>query len=83
MNGSEMNKAVAPVMRAFQELGVEYYFGGSIASSTLGISRATNDADLVADFRPAHVTPFVQQLSTDFYVSEPTTIPLVSKLSGR
>jgi hypothetical protein len=37
MNGPEMNEAVAPVMQAFQELGVEYYFGGSIASSTLAL----------------------------------------------
>lgn len=70
MSGSEMNDAIAPVMQVFQELGVEYYFGGSIASSTLGISRATNDADLVADFRSAHVAPFLQRLASDYYVSE-------------
>lgn len=81
MNVPEMNDAVAPVMRAFQELGVEYYFGGSIASSTLGISRATNDADLVADFRLTHVTPFVQRLAIDFYVSEPAIRSAIERRS--
>lgn len=81
MNGPEISQAVTPVMRAFEELGVEYYFGGSVASSTLGIARATNDADLVADFRMNHVAPFVRRLGPDFYVSEPAIRSAIERRS--
>jgi len=43
--------AITPVIRAFDELSVPYYLGGSIASSVHGIARATMDADIVADMR--------------------------------
>ncbi len=66
----DMIDGITPVMRALEGLGVPYYVGGSIASSTYGIARSTNDADLVADFRLEHVLPFIQQLAADFYVSE-------------
>lgn len=66
----DMIDGITPVMRTLEQLGVPYYIGGSIASSTYGIARATNDADLVADLRLEHLLPFVQQLATEFYVSE-------------
>jgi hypothetical protein len=43
---------------------------GSIASSAHGIARASIDADLVADLRPAHVAPLVVALGDAYYVSE-------------
>ena len=66
----DMIDGITPVMRTLERLGVSYYVGGSIASSTYGIARSTNDADLVADFRLEHLTPFVLQLATEFYISE-------------
>ena len=41
--------AIKPVIKAFDQLSISYYIGGSIASSVYGIARATMDADIVAD----------------------------------
>jgi hypothetical protein len=43
--------ALSPVVQAFEKLGVRYHIGGSVASSTHGIARATLDVDLVADLK--------------------------------
>lgn len=49
------------------DLGVRYLVGGSVASSLLGLPRATLDADLVADLDFPHVGPFVAALGDAFY----------------
>lgn len=59
--------AVLPVVDTLEALGVPYHVGGSIASSFLGIARATQDADLVADLRPEHAAPLAQALTGTFY----------------
>jgi hypothetical protein len=59
---------VAQVAAALDALGVRYVIGGSLASSLYGVPRSTQDVDLVADLREAHVAPFVQALTGGFYV---------------
>jgi hypothetical protein len=59
--------ALLPVVDALEALDVPYHVGGSIASSFVGIARATQDADLVADLRPPHAAPFVQALGARYY----------------
>lgn len=81
MSNRDMADAVAPVIAAFERLGVRYYFGGSVASSTFGISRSTNDVDFVAEFRLEHVAPFAQLLAADYYVSEPMIRSAVERRS--
>ncbi|MFZ4736880.1 MAG: hypothetical protein ACOYM9_13090, partial [Bradymonadia bacterium] len=51
-------------------LGVRYLVGGSVASSLLGLPRATLDADMVADLEPSHVGPLVEALGEAFYADE-------------
>jgi hypothetical protein len=53
---------------AFDNLGVRYVVGGSVASSVYGIPRATQDVDVVADLLGKHVVPFVAMLASAFYV---------------
>ena len=60
--------AVSRVIRAFETLGVSYLIGGSVASAIHGEPRATEDADLVAELGPAHITPLLGVLGADFYV---------------
>jgi hypothetical protein len=62
--------ALGPVVDALDSLGVEYYLGGSVASSAHGVPRASIDADVVADLGPEHVTPLVERLRNDYYVDE-------------
>ena len=70
MNTSQVLAAITPVVEAFEQLGVLYHIGGSVASSVYGILRATIDADLIADLRLEHVQPLVIQLKTDYYIDE-------------
>ena len=58
------------VIEAFEQLGIAYHIGGSVASSAFGIFRASADIDLVADFRAQHVAQFVDLLQSDFYLDE-------------
>jgi hypothetical protein len=59
---------VARVVQALEAVKATYWVGGSLASSSYGIPRATQDVDLVADLRQEHVAPFVAALADEFYV---------------
>jgi hypothetical protein len=56
------------VTHTFEALGVRYFIGGSLASIFHGLIRTTNDADLVAELAPSHVTAFVAALEGAFYI---------------
>jgi hypothetical protein len=71
---SEQLEVTLTVARAFDELSVPYFLGGSMASSAHGIYRATNDADFVADLRPTHAPKLVGLLGEGFYADEPSIL---------
>jgi len=60
--------ALDMVIGCFEKLGIEYYIGGSVASSAYGIARATMDVDLVANIEIHHVNRLVKALETDYYI---------------
>lgn len=62
--------ALRPVSQAFQQLGVSFYVGGSVASSFHGASRSTMDVDLVADMTEEAIPQFLNRFGAEFYVSE-------------
>lgn len=62
--------AMTPVIDAFEQLGIVYYIGGSVASSLHGLPRSTLDVDLIADLRPEHVEPLVARLQDMYYLDE-------------
>jgi len=68
---TELGLAV-DVGRYFDVLGVRWLVGGSVASSILGLPRATLDIDLVADLRGAHVIALYDALIADYYVDRDT-----------
>lgn len=78
----EALKVVLEVARPLERLKVPYAVGGSLASSLHGVPRTTQDADLVADLRPAHVQPFVAAVSESFYVSPERVAQAVSRRSS-
>lgn len=51
-----------------EKLGVVYWIGGSMASSTYGLPRSTQDVDLVAELKEEHVDDLVAALENDFYI---------------
>ena len=68
MTLSEPLLVVARLAATFDELSVPYIVGGSLASSVYGVPRATQDVDLVDNFRLEHVEPFTASLTDEFYV---------------
>jgi hypothetical protein len=70
MNTPDILAATTPVVEAFEQLGVPYHIGGSVASSLHGIPRLTIDVDLVADLRLEQVRPLVKQLEAAYYIDE-------------
>ena len=56
------------VGEALRLMGVEWYVGGSVASSVHGIPRATQDADIVAALRPGHGKQLAELLGEAFYI---------------
>lgn len=52
----------------FEKIGVPYLIGGSLASTLYGMVRTTQDSDIVAEMRLAHLKPFVSALQDEFYV---------------
>lgn len=65
---TDLLAAVARVVGVFDELGVDYLVGGSVASSVFGEPRQTVDADLVARLLGRHAEPLVARLAGEFYV---------------
>lgn len=63
----ELFVALRGVVTAFNELHIEYFVGGSIASMIFGEPRLTVDADLVARVLGRHATPLVERLQPAYY----------------
>ena len=61
---------VVKVAEALEGLRVPYLVGGSLASSTYGLPRATQDVDVVADLRQQHVADLLDALGPEFYADE-------------
>ncbi len=68
MNTTEILAAITPIVDAFEQLGIAYHIGGSVASSAYGLVRATIDVDLVAELRQEHVRSLVKQLEANYYI---------------
>src|SRR5256714_14578717 len=58
---------ITAVVSALDRLGIPYYIGGSIASGTHGVYRATADVDIVADLGEEHVDALARMLGATFY----------------
>ena len=70
LNAPDIMAAMLPVIEVFEQLGISYHVGGSVASSIYGIPRTTLDADIVAEIRLEYVHPLVKKLKADYYIDE-------------
>ena len=68
MTETDLVAALRPVAEAFDGLEVQYFVGGSVASSAHGVARASLDADVVADLHPSMVDRLAQQLEGAYYL---------------
>ncbi len=62
--------ALEPVIKAFEVLDVSYYIGGSVASSTYGIARATLDVDIISNLKSSNVQLLVEILESIYYIDK-------------
>ncbi len=81
MSPSDTVSAIAPVVVELERLKVSYYVGGSVASSSHGLPRSTLDVDLVADLLPKHVTPLVEALQGEYYISRAAVSDAIARRS--
>lgn len=70
MTASDLLTALEPVVRALEGLGIRYFLGGSVASSSHGVPRTSIDADVIAELRREHVPAFLERLRGAYYVAE-------------
>lgn len=58
------------VTKIFEDLGVPYIIGGSLASTLYGMVRTTQDSDIITEMRENNIQPFVSALRGEFYIDE-------------
>lgn len=73
--------ALRPVAVSFSRLGVDFYVGGSVASTYHGAIRSTMDVDLVCNLRSDQIDPFVASFGAECYVSEAAVRDAVERRS--
>ena len=57
------------VVDVLESLGVEYFMGGSMASTLHDEPRFTQDVDLVVRLKESHLAPLALALEDRFYIS--------------
>lgn len=67
---NEPIEVTARVTTVFEQLGVPYLIGGSLASTLYGMVRTTQDSDIVAEMTLEHLAPFLAALQAEFYVDD-------------
>jgi hypothetical protein len=70
MSAGYIFEALDLVVQAFDDLGIRYQIGGSVASSAYGIARATLHVNLVADFGENQIHSLVDRIHGSYYVDE-------------
>jgi len=82
MKKTDILAATEPVAEAFSKLGIPYYIGGSVASSTYGIPRSTMDVDMISVLRQQHARPFVKMLEPSYYIDENMILDAIGRRSS-
>lgn len=76
---AEPIRILLQVSRILDHLAIPYLTCGSIASSILGIPRATQDIDMVIDLHSAKVEDFVTAFQVEFYIDSAAVMRAVQR----
>lgn len=79
MNPFEVARQVAVF---FEQQQIEYFLGGSIASTTYGEPRFTQDVDIIVRLPQNKVALLVEQMQSHFYLSEVALLDAVKRRSS-
>lgn len=78
MNGSPL-EAARQISQVFESLSIRHAIVGSVASSLRGVPRATVDVDFVVDLAHAHLTPLMEALGSQYYMSEEAAVEAIRR----
>jgi len=70
MTSPDILLALKPLIKTFNKLSIQYYIGGSLASSIYGMPRTTLDADIVADINLNQIKSLKNELKKEYYIDE-------------
>lgn len=82
MKNFDFLAALKPLVKAFNETGIDYYIGGSIASSAYGIPRSTLDIDIAADLQLKHAAKLVSRLKGSYYIESEMVSDAIQRQSS-
>ncbi|MFH1038259.1 MAG: hypothetical protein V1789_06275 [PVC group bacterium] len=82
MKSPDMLAALRPVISAFEDLGIHYYIGGSVAGSAYGKARSTLDVDLASDIKLPQVRSLVEKLQSTYYIDEESILDAIKRHSS-
>lgn len=82
MKKTDILQALHPVVQAFEQLGIPYYIGGSVASSLYGMARATMDIDIVADIKKGQAAKLKTILKDEYYIDEAMILEAITNTSS-
>lgn len=75
-------QVVKRLIETFDALGIAYLVGGSVASSAVGVERATQDVDFVVALSHEQVPTLVRALTDDFYADADLLIAAIQYRSS-
>lgn len=67
---SDIDMALEPLIKIFKELSISYYICGSVASSAFGISRTTQDIDIVSNIKIESVDTIFEILKKEYFIDK-------------
>lgn len=79
---NEIQTALVTLTAALERLDIPYYIGGSVASSTFGLPRATMDIDIVADIQKSHVKSLTAALQKEYYIDPDVLLRAIDRKSS-
>jgi hypothetical protein len=79
---AEPIRVLLRAVEILDELKIAYLTGGSVASSILGIPRASNDVDIVVDLPEAKALPLAEAMKKEFYIDEDAVLGAVRRKSS-
>ncbi len=70
------------VVVALESLDIEYFVGGSVASTLHGEPRFTQDTDLIVRIEREHIEPLKRALEEQFYISPAALLEAIQRKSS-
>jgi hypothetical protein len=82
MSSPDFQTILGSVISALEGLKIPYFLGGSVASSAMGLPRATLDIDIVADIPPAQAPRLADAFGDAFYVDKDQIAAAIERRSA-